>query len=134
MERLLAKKDKIRIDISGGSAFGNDTFSGLSLEGLPAGPNQENKPSVESTPTGQKPVRLEVKREKSGRAGKTVTVIYGVAELRDEEISALLKQLKKRLATGGTITKASIEIQGDFANRVMETLEAIGYRAIRAGG
>ena len=130
----MAKKDKIRIDTSGDSAFGNDAFSGLSLEGLPARPSQGDAPSTKPVPNGDKSTRLEVRREKSGRAGKTVTAIYGVTELPEEEVVALLKRLKKRLATGGTITDTSIEIQGDFADEATKVLKGFGYRAIRSGG
>ena len=133
LSRLLTKKDRIRIDTSGDSAFGSDAFGSLSLEGLPAGP-EPKKVSSEPSQRGLNATRLEVRREKSGRAGKTVTAIYGVSVFSEEEITSLLKKLKKRLATGGTITSAGIEIQGDFADQVMDALKGFGYRAVRTGG
>ncbi|MCX5907886.1 MAG: hypothetical protein NTY64_12070 [Deltaproteobacteria bacterium] len=46
----------------------------------------------------------------------------------------LLKQLKARLGTGGTIKGTSFEIQGDHRDALMAALEKMGYTPKRSGG
>lgn len=82
-------------------------------------------------PQGDGTVR--VSRETQGRGGKAVTVVKGVL-LDAAALAALGKQLKASCGTGGTVKDGVIEIQGDHAQRVMETLQAKGYRVKRAGG
>ena len=136
----MGKKNRVRIDTSGTSeAFGNNAFSGLSLEGLPDGPPQNpddgaSNKALTGDSASKSKIRLEVRREKSGRAGKTVTTVRGIETMEERETSKLLKGLKKRLATGGTISTEAIEIQGDFADAVTAHLLELGYRALRAGG
>jgi translation initiation factor 1 len=137
----LAKNNKVRIDTSGSSeTFGSDAFKGLSLGNeLISAPRKvvaENSkaPKAPKRREWRKSIRLDVKREKSGRGGKTVTVIYGISAIPSHEQKELLKSLKKQFATGGTAARDTIEIQGDFAEQIVEILKATGYQAIRAGG
>ncbi len=74
-----------------------------------------------------------VRRETSGRKGKAVTTIDGVA-LSDAELTALAKKLKGRCGSGGTVKNGVIEIQGDHRQTVMAVLEAENIRAKLAGG
>jgi len=62
-------------------------------------------------------VRLRL--EKSGRKGKAVTVITG---LPIDGLAALVKQLKKRCGSGGTIKDGVVEIQGDHRDTVRAEL------------
>jgi translation initiation factor 1 len=135
----IMKKDKShRIDTTGGESFGTSLFGSEAIIDLPLSkPSQtadvKGNPAV---PEKLKPVggRLDVKREKAGRAGKTVTVIYGFPGMGRSQREELLALLKKRFATGGTIRDGNIELQGDFADEVVTCLAEKGYRAIRAGG
>ncbi len=74
-----------------------------------------------------------VRRETSGRGGKTVTTIAGLA-LPDAELRGLAKKLKQRCATGGSVCDRVIELQGDHRETVVETLEKLGLQVKRAGG
>jgi translation initiation factor 1 len=74
-----------------------------------------------------------IRREVSGRGGKTVTVIYDL-ELGADALSALAKALKQACATGGTVRDGRIELQGDHRDRVVARLVKLGYRARAAGG
>ncbi len=69
--------------------------------------------------------RLWFRREK--RRGKWVT-IAGPFALPAQEIRALLKRLKKRLGTGGTLKENTLEFQGDIVERLKEALQAEGFR------
>jgi translation initiation factor 1 len=77
--------------------------------------------------------RTIVRLDRKGRGGKSVTVIEGL-QLSDEESEKLLKQLKAKLGTGGTVKNAILEIQGDHCDAVMAELSGIGYMPKRSGG
>ncbi|MDX1650100.1 MAG: hypothetical protein R3263_09630 [Myxococcota bacterium] len=74
-----------------------------------------------------------VRREVSGRRGKTVTTVSGVP-LDAEGLRALAAELKRRCGSGGAVKDGVIEIQGDHRDAVVEALEARGLRVKRAGG
>jgi len=86
---------------------------------------------------------VRVRRERSGRRGKTVTVAAPLGPGRDAA-TVLLQLLKRRCGSGGTLKPLeqsgagaagfSIEIQGDHVDRVIAALEAEGYRPKREGG
>jgi len=131
----MSKRKKDRIDTSGGddNGFGFNPFDSLKSDSLPAGekPVAKPKPMVTRKVYGG---RLEIKREKSGRGGKTVTTIYGITQMEAREKKELLPKLKKKLATGGTIAQGCLEIQGDLPDRVLQEVTGLGYKAVRAGG
>lgn len=120
--------------------MGNNAFKHLSLGVRLAPTPQQNVDKIGKPPKRskgrekRKSIRLDVKREKSGRGGKTVTVIYGTSAIPSHDQKELLKTLKKQFATGGTAAKDSIEIQGDFAEKIVEKLKSMDYRALRSGG
>jgi translation initiation factor 1 len=85
---------------------------------------------------------VRVRRERSGRKGKTVTVA-GPFYLAREEALRLAKALKQECGSGGTLKDSTdrsgsacrtIEIQGDHADRVVHRLAECGFAAKRAGG
>ncbi len=76
---------------------------------------------------------VRVCREKSGRGGKTVTVLYGVPGSAADRKS-LLKELKQRCGCGGSVQDAFLEIQGDQREVILTFLEEKGIPAKPAGG
>ncbi len=74
-----------------------------------------------------------VRREKGGRGGKTVTVLYGVPGSEDER-TGLFKDLKKQCGCGGTFKEGRIEIQGDQRDKILTILDGKGIEAKAAGG
>ena len=70
--------------------------------------------------------------EKAGRGGKTVTVLFDL-DSDDESLKELLKKLKGRLGTGGTVKNGRIEIQGDHSAKMDELLKQAGYQPKRSG-
>ncbi len=76
---------------------------------------------------------VNVRLDRKGRGGKTVTVIEGM-QMPQKEMQSLLRQLKAKLGTGGAVKDTSIEIQGQHRDVIMATLEKMGYRPKRSGG
>ena len=76
---------------------------------------------------------VRVRRETQGRGGKTVTTVSGVG-LAEDALRELAGELKRRCGTGGSVKDYVIEIQGDHREKLVEALEARGYRVKLAGG
>lgn len=70
--------------------------------------------------------RLRVGMERTGRSGKTVTLVRGF--VGDEgQLQRLCSQLKQRCGVGGTAKQGEIIIQGDHRVRLVELLCQMGY-------
>ena len=82
-------------------------------------------------PPNQQNVRIQATR--SGRKGKTVTVITGF-QCKEETLAQLLKQLKAQCGSGGTVKDNTLEIQGDHRPKILEFLLKLGYKAKISGG
>lgn len=76
--------------------------------------------------------RVIVRLDKKARAGKAVTILEGI-QMSQKDMEALLKRLKTRLATGGTIKEGSFEIQGDHCTAVLNLLKKEGFNPKRSG-
>ena len=68
--------------------------------------------------------RITVRKEKR-KFGKIITIVSGFDS--DIEIKHVAKELKKRLACGGTIKEREIELQGDHTHKVKEKLVELGF-------
>ena len=88
-------------------------------------------PEADPTPKSEQVVRVQPTR--GGKGGKTVTVIRGL-KLDQAGFKTLLKKLKTRLGSGGTVKDGLIELQGDQVDLALELLSKEGYRPKRAGG
>jgi len=76
---------------------------------------------------------VRVRRETSGRGGKTVTTISGIP-LASDALAALASELKRACGTGGTTRDYVIEIPGDHRTQIVALLEQRGYTVKLAGG
>ena len=74
------------------------------------------------------PVRIvaKLRMEKTGRGGKTVTVVDGLPRnglfLKD-----LCQELKRACGAGGAVVEGRVEIQGDLRDRVRALLVKKGF-------
>ena len=64
---------------------------------------------------------------KEKRRGKVVTIVKPF-HLSKSDLQALLKTLKKKLGTGGTVKEDSLEFQGEISDTLRTHLENLGYR------
>ena len=137
----MSRKDRSskKISTAPHNEFGSNPFSSLDGSGLPDAlpdPKHEIKVSVnEEESKWGNGERLEIRREKTGRGGKTVTTIRGIPPgLGKEKKEKLLKRMKNTLGTGGTWSGQDMELQGDRRAEVVEWMKAMGFRPVLAGG
>lgn len=75
---------------------------------------------------------LRVLLDKSGRAGKQVTLVTGYIGTRDD-LESLTKVIKTKCGVGGSAKDGEILIQGDVRDKVVQLLLKEGYKAKRSG-
>jgi translation initiation factor 1 len=125
----MSKKHKI--NTGGGDALGANPFTTLDGAGFPDGEIRPRAPSTQKKSKG----RVEVRREKAGRGGKTVTTLKEFpSHIPLSTLVAMTFELKKTCACGGTLKGRVVELQGDVCDRVSAELKLRGYQAVRAGG
>lgn len=74
--------------------------------------------------------KLVVFLDKSGRAGKQVTVVGGFIGT-STDLDTLARTLKTRCGVGGSVKSGEILIQGDLREKVLGILKSAGYRAVK---
>jgi len=99
-----------------GADFGDDWSS-----------DNKNKPVKEISSEIKTPEKHQLHFAKEKRRGKVVTIVKPFYLLKND-LQSLLKTLKKKLGTGGTVKDNSLEFQGDIPNQVRMHLEAMNYR------
>ena len=63
------------------------------------------------------------------RFKKRTTVIDGIS--KDLDMKKILKQMKTKLACGGTLKNSTIELQGDHKSKIRGILVKLGFPADR---
>ena len=76
---------------------------------------------------------LRVFLDKSGRAGKQVTIVSGFVGT-PADIGSLTKILKTKCGAGGSAKDAEIVIQGDVRDKLVQVLSQAGYKVKNSGG
>jgi len=74
-------------------------------------------------------IRLETK----GRKGKGVTTITGIP-LAEVELKKLLKELKQKTSSGGSVKGNTLELQGDHRDILMTLLANRGWPSVKKAG
>jgi translation initiation factor 1 len=87
--------------------------------------NKDKTSKVISTKI-KEPNKHQLHFAKEKRRGKAVTIVKPFS-LAKSDLQALVKTLKKKLGTGGTVKEDSLEFQGDIPQKVRTHLEALGY-------
>ena len=138
MNRGGNREDKISLD-STDSMLVSTPLADLVVDGLKdvlplRRESSEKEELVSSTGIGCG-CRLDVRREKAGRGGKTVTTVAGFPpRLSRNELKGMLRDLKKLLGSGGAIVDGHWELQGDHREKIIEWLSQKGFRPVLAGG
>ncbi len=99
-----------------GTDFGDDWSS-----------DNKDKPSKTTSTEIKEPNKHQLHFAKEKRRGKVVTIVKPFY-LAKSDLQALVKTLKKKLGTGGTVKENSLEFQGDIPEQLRTHLEALGYR------
>ena len=125
---------KERVSTSGGENLANNPFAALDMGPLP----EALLPAVKETAAAEKKSgavrrgKVHLRIERTGRGGKTVTVIFGegISQLNPAEQNALLRELTSTLGCGGANGQESgtLELQGDERKRAEAWLRQAGFR------
>lgn len=113
--------------------FGHNPFGQLSSGETPSPKSQTAGPAEPRT-SAKNRGRVEIRRIKAGRGGKTVTQVSGFVGIGLPEKEKLAKQIQRASGTGGTVKEGRIEIQGDKRQEVARILTEAGFRPVFAGG
>lgn len=129
---------KATVPVSGGEQLKHSPFAALGNRAAPAAqPTAAEQLEAAAAPApapAKKPKsrgRVVLRRETKHRGGKAVVIIGGLEAIEGMDADAtaqLAKQLKAKLACGGTVEAGEIVIQGDQPARIAAWLREQGFR------
>lgn len=99
-----------------GADFGDDWSS-----------DNKNKVSQKTSTEIKAPEKHLLHFSKEKRRGKVVTIVKPFY-LSKADLETLIKTLKKKLGTGGTVNENSLELQGDIPQKIRTQLETLHYK------
>ena len=90
--------------------------------------NQEKKSEETAREdTFDKRSKINISKQKTGKKGKTVTLIRGLGAEDEILLKELLKKIKVFCCTGGTLIDKNIQLQGDMVSKSIEFLRKEGF-------
>ena len=89
--------------------------------------DNKEKPKKIITTEIKEPKSHQLHFAKEKRRGKVVTIVKPFC-LDKKDLQALLKVLKKKMGTGGTVKEDSLEFQGEVKENLKAQLEKLEYR------
>ncbi len=125
---------KAKIPIDGGDGLAQNPFAALPLVSQNPLRVAPPSPGPHQPPRKNHRGRVDIRREKTGRGGKTVTLISGFQGIGSVEKMELCRRIKERCGTGGTVKDGHLEIQGDFREVCREVLAEAGFQVVFSGG
>jgi translation initiation factor 1 len=133
----MAREPRRKIEVNPAQTGLNAAFSALSSEHLDLAsfkaPEAPKAIGGAGAPPTNRPAhgRVVLRREKAGRAGKTVVVVSGFDSSHDDAfIETMARTLRAECGCGGTVRDRSIEIQGDQPARIRAALERAAFRVV----
>jgi translation initiation factor 1 (eIF-1/SUI1) len=118
-----------------GSTAKTNPFEALrqKLGPLPPGPVSSARPSA-ADPRAPKPVpeRVTVRRERTGRGGKTVTIAEGPG-FTGRKLEPLAREAARALGVGARVEHGALVVQGDQADRLAAWLSTRGFERVERG-
>lgn len=131
----MSQKPKIRVDTKNTIALSvENPFAKIQTEGLPEVHKPKYEKSTASDSVSRSRGRVEVTREKSGRAGKIVTLLQAFHEsVSGKELDDMAFSLKKLCACGGSLKGRTIELQGDVCEQAIGELKKRNFKPVRCG-
>ena len=88
--------------------------------------DNKEKPKKKVSTEVKEPQKHQLHFAKEKRRGKVVTIVKPFF-LSANDLKALLKTLKKKLGTGGTVKDETLEFQGEVQENLKIQLEKLGY-------
>lgn len=85
----------------------------------------DDEPEAETLEPQQQKLRVRI--EKNHRGGKTVTLVTGFVGT-DADLQELGRKLKTACGVGGSAKDGEIIVQGEMKEKVVATLQKLGYR------
>jgi translation initiation factor 1 len=89
--------------------------------------DNKERPKAKNSTEIKLPQKHQLYFSKEKRRGKVVTIVKPFY-LSSNDLKSLLKTLKKKLGTGGTVKEESLEFQGEVQEAVKTQLEKLNYR------
>ena len=89
--------------------------------------DNKNRPSKKVSTEIKAPEKHQLHFAKEKRRGKVVTIVKPFY-LDKATLQALLKTLKKKVGTGGTVKDDSLEFQGDIPDVLRKHIEGLDYK------
>ncbi|MEX1239615.1 MAG: translation initiation factor [Cyclobacteriaceae bacterium] len=90
----------------------------------------EQRDEAATLPPAQQNLRVAL--DKSGRAGKQVTLVSGFVGSQ-KDLDSLAKLLKSKCGVGGSVKDKDVLVQGDLRDKIVQILQGEGYKATRSG-